>query len=99
MQVKERLEGLARISARRPVVTIAIVLTLALAGALLSLSLKPSTGTDTYVSKSSSTFQATDRDHRDFGGDAVIILIKEPLTSLVESKDLPNHLTLFLVGI
>ncbi len=90
MQVKERLEGLARISARRPVITIAIVLALALAGALLALGLKPSTGTDTYVSRSSATFQATDRDHRDFGGDAVIVLIKEPLTDLVETKDLAN---------
>ncbi len=90
MQVKERLEGLARISARRPIITIGVVLTLALAGALLSLGLKPSTGIDTYVSKSSSTYTATARDHRDFGGDAVIILIKEPLTSLVETKDLAN---------
>ena len=90
MQVKERLEGLARTSARRPVITISIVLALALAGALLALGLKPSTGTDTYVSRSSATFQATDRDHRDFGGDAVIILIKEPLTNLVETKDLAN---------
>ncbi len=88
MQVKERLEGLARTSARHPVITISIVLTLALAGALLSLGLKPSTGIDTYVSKSSATFRATDRDHRDFGGDAVIVLIKEPLTDLVETKDL-----------
>jgi hydrophobe/amphiphile efflux-3 (HAE3) family protein len=90
MQVKERLEGLARISARRPVITIGVVVALALAGALLSLGLKPSTGIDTYVSKSSSTYTATVRDHRDFGGDAVIILIKEPLTSLVETKDLAN---------
>jgi uncharacterized protein len=90
MRVKERLEGLARISARRPVITTSIVLALALAGALLALGLKPSTGTDTYVSRSSATFQATDRDHRDFGGDAVIILIKEPLTDLVETKDLAN---------
>lgn len=90
MQVKERLEGLARTSARRPVTTIGIVLALALVGALLSLGLKPSTGIDTYVSKSSSTYQATAQDHRDFGGDAVIILIKEPLTSLVETKDLAN---------
>ena len=90
MRVKERLEGLARVSARRPVITISIVLALALAGALLALGLKPSTGTDTYVSRSSSTFQATDRDHHDFGGDAVIILIKEPLTNLVETKDLAN---------
>src|SRR5947209_18222382 len=88
MQVKERLEGLARASARRPVLTIAVVAALALAGALLALALKPSAGSDTFVSKSSGTFQATTQDHRDFGGDAVIILIKEPLTSLVTTKDL-----------
>lgn len=90
MQVKERLEGLARASARRPVLTISIVTALALAGVLLSLGLGPSTGINTYVSRSSASFQATDRDHHDFGGDAVIILVKEPLTDLVETKDLAN---------
>ncbi|MFL5831245.1 MAG: efflux RND transporter permease subunit [Solirubrobacteraceae bacterium] len=88
MQVKERLEGLARASARRPVLTIGIVAALALAGALLALGLKPSAGSDTFVSRSSGTFQATDQDLREFGGDAVIILIKEPLTSLIETKEL-----------
>ena len=72
MKVKERLEGLARIAARRPVITVSIVLALALAGALLALGLKPSAGSDTFVSRSSSSFQATDQDHRHFGGDAVI---------------------------
>ncbi len=66
----------------------AIVLVLALGGAALALGLKPSAGSDTFVSRSSSSFQATDSDHRKFGGDAVIILIKEPLTDLVETKDL-----------
>src|SRR2546421_8223505 len=88
MQVKERLQGLARFASGRPVLTIGIVAALALAGALLALGLKPSAGTDTFVSRSSATSQATDQDHREFGGDAVIILIKEPLTSLVTTKDL-----------
>src|SRR3989440_9481353 len=88
MQVKERLQGLARFASGRPVLTIGIVAALALGGALLALGLKPSAGSDTFVSKSSGTFQATQTDHREFGGDAVIILIKEPRSSLVESKDL-----------
>jgi uncharacterized protein len=88
MRVKARLEGLARAAARRPVLTLAIVLALAIAGGLLALDLKPSAGSDTFVSRSSSTFRATQQDHRDFGSDAVIILIKEPLTSLVQTKDL-----------
>jgi hydrophobe/amphiphile efflux-3 (HAE3) family protein len=86
--MKERLEGLARAAARRPGLTIAIVVAAAAIGAVLSLGLKPSTGTDTFVSSSSSTYQATADDHQHFGGDAVIVLIKEPLTDLVETKDL-----------
>ncbi len=86
--MKERLEGLARLAARRPALTIAIVLAIAIAGGLLALGLSPSAGSDTFVSRSSSTFRATDDDHRHFGSDAIIILIKEPLTDLVETKDL-----------
>jgi uncharacterized protein len=88
MKLKVRLEGLARVAARRPLITISIVLALAIAGGLLALGLKPSTGSDTFVSRSSSSFQATDENHRHFGDDAIIILIKEPLTDLVQSKDL-----------
>ncbi len=86
--MKRRLEGLVRVAARRPGLTVAIVLTLALAGTLLSLGLRPSAGSDTFVSRSTPSFQATDQDHRQFGGDAVVILIREPLTDLVETKDL-----------
>lgn len=86
--MKERLEGLARAAARRPVPTISIVVAAAIAGGILALGLKPSTGTDTFVSSSSATYRATADDHRHFGGDAVIVLIREPLTDLVETKDL-----------
>jgi uncharacterized protein len=88
MSMTERLERLARDAARRPGLTVGIVLALALAGALLALSLSPSAGSDTFVSRSSATFQATDQDHHNFGGDAVVILVKEPLTDLVQTKDL-----------
>ena len=40
------------------------------------------------MSSSSSSFQATASDHQHFGGDAVVVLIREPLTDLVETKDL-----------
>jgi uncharacterized protein len=88
MTVTERFERLARLAARRPALTVAIVLALAIAGGLLSLRLKPSAGSDTFVSRSSASFRASDQDHRSFGGDAVVILIKEPLTDLVQTKDL-----------
>ena len=88
MTVAKRFERLAGAAARRPVLTVGIVLALALGGALLSLSLKPSAGIDTFVSKSSSSYRATADDERHFGDDAVIVLIREPLPDLVETKDL-----------
>src|SRR5438552_14551600 len=86
--MKERLEGLARIAARRPALTVAIVLAVAIAGGILALGLSPSAGSDTFVSRSAASFRATDDDHQHFGSDAVIILIREPMTDLVETKDL-----------
>src|SRR2546423_14143322 len=86
--MKDMVEGLARAALRRPALTLAIVLAAALAGGILALGLKPSAGTDTFVSSSSASYQATADDHRHFGGDPVIILIDEPLTDIVESKDL-----------
>jgi uncharacterized protein len=81
----ERISGAA---ARRPVLVVAVVLALAIAGGILALGLKPSAGTDTFVSRSSPAFRATAGDQRHFGDDAVIILVREKLTNLVETKDL-----------
>jgi hydrophobe/amphiphile efflux-3 (HAE3) family protein len=88
MPVRQRLEQVAGAAARRPLLTLGIVLALAVAGALLSLGLKPSAGTDTFVGRSSASYQATVAAQRHFGSDPVIILIHEPLTDLVETKDL-----------
>jgi len=84
----ERVKSLVGGAARRPAVTIGVVLALALGGGLLALGLKPSTGLDTFVGKSSSSYQATIDDQRHFGSDAVVILIRERLTDLVLSRDL-----------
>jgi hydrophobe/amphiphile efflux-3 (HAE3) family protein len=89
--MKERLVGLARIAARRPALTVAIVLAAALGGGLLALGLKPSAGSDTFVSRSSSSYKASQADHEHFGSDAVVVLIKEPLPDLVETKDLATE--------
>src|ERR1700716_3814665 len=88
MAVKERLERLARGAAGRPVLTLAIVLVAALGGGALALGLRPNAGSDTFVSRSSASFRATDDFHRRFGDDAVVILIRESLPNLVETKDL-----------
>jgi uncharacterized protein len=88
MTAGKRFERLAGAAARRPLLTLGVVLALAIGGGLLALGLKPSAGTDTFVSKSSASYQATVDDERHFGDDAVIILIREPLPDLVETKDL-----------
>jgi uncharacterized protein len=88
MTAGKRFERLAGAAARRPLLTLGIVLALAIGGGLLSLGLKPSAGTDTFVSKSSASYKATVDDERHFGDDAVIVLIREPLPDLVETKDL-----------
>jgi hydrophobe/amphiphile efflux-3 (HAE3) family protein len=88
MTVRTRFQQLASGAARRPALTVSIVLVLALAGGLLALGLRPSAGIDTFVGKSSASYQATVAAQRHFGGDPVIVLIREPLTDLVETKDL-----------
>ncbi len=82
------LGRLAGAAASKPAVTLGIVLALALGGGALALRLKPNTNSDTFVSRSSPTFQASLDDNQHFGGDPVVILIREPLTDLVETKDL-----------
>src|ERR1700756_759254 len=86
--MKERFEGIASAAARRPLLTLGVIAVLALGGALLALRLQPDAGTDTFVSNSTASAQATADDHQHFGGDAVVILVREPLTDLVETKDL-----------
>jgi uncharacterized protein len=88
MTVRKRFERLAGAAARRPVLTVSIVVALAVAGGVLSLGLKPSAGTDTFVGRSSASYRATADDQRRFGADAVIILIRESLPNLVETRDL-----------
>jgi hydrophobe/amphiphile efflux-3 (HAE3) family protein len=88
MTVRKRFQQLASSAARRPALTVSIVLVLALAGGLLALGLRPSAGIDTFVGKSSASYQATVAAERHFGGDPVIVLIREPLNDLVETKDL-----------
>src|SRR6185312_1792490 len=88
MTAKERFERLARAAASRPFLTLGVVLALALGGGLLALGLRPDASSSTFVSSSSSSYKATDDDHKHFGADAVIVLVREKLTNLVETKDL-----------
>src|SRR5947209_8213690 len=84
----------ARRAARRPRATLLVVLALALAGGALATSLAPTAATDTLVGRSNSTYQATQRYHRLFGDDAVIVLIRGPLPQLVLTQGLERVLGL-----
>jgi uncharacterized protein len=86
--VVRMLERLVRAATGRPAVTVGVVLALALAGGALALRLQPNTATDTFVSPSASSYKASLDDDQHFGGDPVVILIREPLPDLVETKDL-----------
>jgi hydrophobe/amphiphile efflux-3 (HAE3) family protein len=85
MRVLQRLTGAA---ARRPALALALVTVLALAGGGLALRLKPSAATDTFVPASSPAFRATAQAQRSFGQDAIIVLVRGPLTELLA----PAHL-------
>jgi hydrophobe/amphiphile efflux-3 (HAE3) family protein len=86
--MRVRFERVAAACARRPFITLGVVIALALAGGLAALGMQTDAGTDTFVSGSAPSARATADDHRHFGGDPVVILVREPLTDLIETKDL-----------
>jgi uncharacterized protein len=88
------LERVARFVARRPVPVLAAVAALASGGGVAALSLAPSAGTDTLVSRGSDTYRATADYHRRFGDDAVIVLVREDLAHLVLTSDIERLLGL-----
>src|SRR5262245_9049785 len=88
MNASRVLERIVRAATRRPIVTVAVVALLALGGGLVALRLEPDSGTDTLVGKGSEPAKATDELHRRFGDEAVIVLVRGPLTKLVLTEDL-----------
>jgi hydrophobe/amphiphile efflux-3 (HAE3) family protein len=81
-------------AARRPVAVLALVGLVVVVAAAFALRLHPSAGTSTLVDDDSPTYQATERYHRRFGDDAVIVLVRGPLRELVLSQDVERLLGL-----
>ena len=90
----DRFGRLVRAATRRPLLVLCVVGALALAGAGLALRLDPSAATDTLVNRSSQTFQDTERFRRDFGDEAVVVLVKGNLQRTVLTPDLGRVLRL-----
>jgi uncharacterized protein len=84
----ELFARVVRAATRRPMLVLAVVGVLALAGAALALRLEPSTDTDTLVDSSSENFEATERFKKDFGEEAVVVLVKGDLQKTVLTSDL-----------
>jgi len=82
------VERLSQFPTRRPLLTIALVAVLGLGGGVLALGLRPSAATDTFVSASSASYRATVQEQRQFGSDAVAVLVRAPLTELLKPAQL-----------
>ena len=73
---------------RKPWLTLAVMGTLALAGAALALGLSPSASTSTFVSSSSSRYRATQRYYQSFGEEPVNVVVHGSLQQLLLSSDI-----------
>jgi uncharacterized protein len=83
-----RFARLVRFVGRRPVPVLAAVGVLAVLAAVYALRLQPSASTDTLVNRSSQSFKATERFKRQFGDDAVVVLVKGDLQRTLLTSDL-----------
>jgi hydrophobe/amphiphile efflux-3 (HAE3) family protein len=79
---------------RRPLLVLTVTALLALGGAALALRLEPSAATETLVDRGSDSFQATERFKRDFGDEAVLVLVRGELAKTVLTDDLGRMLSL-----
>jgi uncharacterized protein len=82
------LRRLAGAVTRRPLPVLAVTAVLALAGAALALRLEPSAATETLVNRGSDTFKDTERFKKDFGDEAILVLVRGELTRTVLTSDL-----------
>src|SRR5918997_2352134 len=79
---------------RSRLIVLTITALLALGGAALALRLEPSAATDTLVDRGSEGFKATERFKRDFGDEAVVVLVRGDLADTVLTEDLARVLRL-----
>ena len=73
---------------RRPLPVLAVTAVLALGGAVLALRLEPSAATSTLVNRGSDTYKDTERFKKDFGDEAILVLVRGDITRTVLTSDL-----------
>jgi uncharacterized protein len=86
--IERALRRLVGAVTRRPLLVLGLTAALALGGAALALRLEPSVATDTLVNRGSQSFKDTQRFKRDFGDEAVLVLVHGELTRTVLTADL-----------
>ena len=82
------LRRLVEAVTRRPLLVLAVTAVLALGGAVLALRLEPSAATETLVDQGSGTYKDTERFKRDFGDEAILVLVRGDLSRTVLTSDL-----------
>jgi hydrophobe/amphiphile efflux-3 (HAE3) family protein len=82
------LGAVMSLAARRPLAVGGVVAALALLGGGAALGLQPTSADDTFISRSTETFKASQAYHERFGEDAVYVLVNEPVSQLVLTSDL-----------
>jgi len=87
VNVARSLSVIASAAARRPLAVIAVAVALAVAAAVSALGLTPTAATDTLVSRSSSTYRATQSYYGHFGDEAVVVMIKGPIKDWIYTAD------------
>src|SRR6185312_10626428 len=85
---------LVRFVARRPVAVLAVVGVLAVLAAVYALRLQPSASTDTLVNRSSPAFKETEQFKKQFGDDAIVVLVKGDLQRTLLTSDLDTLIRL-----
>src|SRR5689334_22963100 len=89
-----RFARLVRFVVRRPIPVLAAVGILAVLAAVYALRIQPSASTDTLVNRSSESFKATERFKKEFGDDAVVVLVKGDLQRTLLTQDLQTLIKL-----
>jgi hydrophobe/amphiphile efflux-3 (HAE3) family protein len=82
------LSALAVRAARRPVLTVALLAAVGLAGAMAALSLRPTAAADTLVGRSSAAYRDTQRFYGRFGEEPIDVVVSGDLRKLLLSSDL-----------
>ncbi|MEA2445515.1 MAG: uncharacterized protein QOJ12_2807 [Thermoleophilales bacterium] len=88
----EWFAGVVRLVLRRPLVVLGVLGALVVAALFGAAQLAPSASTDTLVGKGSGAYKATQRFKREFGDEAVVVLVRGELQRLVLTPNL-GHIT------